>query len=146
MDIFKSISNFFSSVFFQLFLRLLILFVVFLWLSLIYWTYRDAKKRGALAAYWAAVVFFFNVLGWLIYLVVRPPEYLEDAKERELEIKTKEALLVQESVTCPACLKPTEKDFLVCPYCLKKLRKSCPKCKRALQMSWTVCPYCKTSL
>lgn len=145
MDLFSSVAKFFSSPFFQLFRGLFFLFLFILWFSLIYWTYRDARKRGALAIYWAVVVFFFNVLGLMIYLIVRPPEYVEDAMERELEIKAKEALLGKSSLVCSACLKPIQDDFLICPYCFKKLKKECPSCKRALKMSWTVCPYCKTT-
>lgn len=146
MDLFSSIAKFLGSPFFQLFRGLLILFLFILWCSLVYWTYRDAKKRGALAVYWAVVVFFFNLLGLVIYLIIRPPEYVEDATERELEIKTKEALLDRSSLVCRACLRPIKEDFLICPYCFKKLRKECPNCQKALQMSWTVCPYCKTTL
>jgi predicted amidophosphoribosyltransferase len=37
-----------------------------------------------------------------------------------------------------------EKDFLLCPYCMKKLRKPCIECGNALRLNWGVCPYCKT--
>ncbi len=135
-----------GSPWFQLTTRLCFLFAVIVWLALIFWTYRDADRRGSLAIYWAAVVFFFNFAGWIVYLIVRPPEYEEDARERELEIKTKEALLARSDLVCPACLKPVKDDFLICPYCQKKLKKSCPNCSKPLNMSWVVCPFCKTSL
>lgn len=144
------IANVFSpitgSAYFQLSIRLCALFGVIVWLALIFWTYRDADRRGSLAIYWAAVVFFFNFPGWIVYLIVRPPEYEEDMRERELEIKTKEAVLARADVVCPACMKPVKDDFLICPYCQKKLKKSCPNCSKPLAMSWVVCPYCKTSL
>lgn len=126
--------------------NLCFLFLVVFWLSLIFWTYRDAARRGAMAVYWAAVVLLFNFFGWVIYLIVRPPEYADDVRERELEIKSKEAEIQLGAATCPACLKPVESDFLICPYCQKKLKKPCPKCERPLAMSWTVCPYCKETL
>lgn len=126
--------------------NLCVLFFLVLWVALIFWTYRDAKRRGAMAIYWAAVVLFFNFFGWIIYLIVRPPEYADDVLERELEIKTKEAQLETGNTICPACMKPVERDFLICPYCQKKLKKPCPKCDRPLNMSWTVCPYCKETL
>lgn len=136
----------FDSAAFQLSKNLCILFMLVLWLSLIFWTYRDSKLRGAMAAYWAAVVLFFNFFGWLIYLIVRPPEYEADRRERELEIRAKEAALESGNTICPACMKPVDRDFLICPYCQKKLKKPCPKCEKPLQMSWTVCPYCKETL
>lgn len=37
-----------------------------------YWIYKDAKRRGdPNAVLWAVVGFFFNLLGLIIYLVVR---------------------------------------------------------------------------
>ncbi len=121
----------------------LVFFVVFTF-ALIFWTWRDADRRGAMPWFWAVVVGIFNILGWAIYMVVRPPEYAADARERELEIQAREAELARESATCPSCLKPVEADFLICPYCMKKLRKECTNCGKALKMSWAVCPYCKT--
>ena len=143
MDVFFKLFN--SNVF-RLVTSLFVLFLFIFWVSLIYWTYRDAGKRGALAFYWAMVVFFFNIFGWFVYLIVRPPEYREEVRDRELDIRTKEAMLSRSNLHCPACLKSIEEDFLVCPYCFKKLKKACPHCQRPLKMSWTVCPYCKTSL
>lgn len=125
---------------------LFLLFIVAIWISLIVWTYRDARKRGALAFFWMLVVLLFNFPGWAVYLILRPPEFEEDAKERELEIQYKEALIERDGLVCPACLHAIESDFLVCPYCFKKLKKECTKCKKALKMEWTICPYCKTSL
>jgi RNA polymerase subunit RPABC4/transcription elongation factor Spt4 len=121
----------------------LLFFVVFS-VALIFWTWRDAERRGAMPWFWALVVLLFNIFGWTIYMVVRPPEYAEDARERELEIRSREAELAREAATCPACFKPVEPDFLICPACMKKLRKECISCNRALKLDWQVCPYCKT--
>jgi uncharacterized membrane protein YqjE/RNA polymerase subunit RPABC4/transcription elongation factor Spt4 len=143
---FESVFGFFNSALFVLLARLFVLFLIVLWLSLVYWTYRDAQRRGAMGFYWAVIVFLFNVFGWLIYLIVRPAEYLMDVKERELEIKEREILLNRSDLLCPSCNKPVEKDFLVCPYCLKKLRNTCLKCGRPVNMDWRMCPYCKTTL
>lgn len=145
-DIFSSIVNFFNSPLFRLTLNLFWLFLAVLWGSLVFWTYRDAKRRGALALYWATVSLLFPVAGWLIYLIVRPPEYLEDARERELEIRAKESLLSNADLVCPSCLKPVEKDFLICPYCRRRLKTACPSCERPLKIGWTICPYCQETL
>jgi RNA polymerase subunit RPABC4/transcription elongation factor Spt4 len=127
--------------------QLCTLFLVVFWLALVFWTWRDAKMRGAMPWFWALVVFLFFPLfplpGWAIYMVVRPPEYAEEAHDRELEIRAKEVELAA-SLTCPSCLKPIKDDFLICPSCMKKLRKECTECGRALRLDWAVCPYCKT--
>lgn len=133
-----------SSAEFRLAWQLCWLFYVIFSLALIFWTYRDADRRGGMAWFWALVVTLFNLPGWAIYMVVRAPEYYDDARERDLEIRTKEIALQRDMEVCPACLKPVEKDFLICPYCMKKLRKSCVECARALKLNWNVCPYCKT--
>ena len=124
------------------------LFAVVLYLAIAFWVYRDAERRGAMGWFWAlvALIFFplFPYPGWIIYLVVRPAETVDDAHERDLEIRAKEAALSRDYEECPACFKPVEKDFLICPSCMKKLRKPCIECGRALRLPWTVCPFCKT--
>ncbi len=124
--------------------NLCLLFALVLWGAIIFWTWRDADRRGAMPWFWALVVLMFNVFGWAVYMVVRPPEILEDAHERELEIRAREALLSREGQTCPSCHRPVEPDFLLCPSCMKKLRKECVSCGKALKLEWTVCPYCRT--
>lgn len=129
---------------FKLVSQLCMLFGVVLWLALVFWTWRDANRRGAMGWFWGLAALVFPVAGWVIYLVVRPPEFMDDARERDLEIRAKEVALSRDFESCPACYKPVDKDFLICPYCMKKLRKSCVECDRALKLQWTVCPYCKT--
>jgi RNA polymerase subunit RPABC4/transcription elongation factor Spt4 len=123
--------------------QLCTLFFIVFSIALIFWTWRDARKRGAMSWFWALVVLIFNLAGWAVYMVVRPPEYLDDVRERALEIRAKEASLKSQSDRCPACLRSVEQDFLVCPNCMKTLRKSCVECDRALEIKWNVCPYCK---
>jgi len=130
--------------FLELSQRLCTLFLIVLWIALIFWTWRDAKRRGAMPWFWAIVAAMFFVFGWAIYMVVRPPEYADDALERDLEIEARKAELQREAATCPACHKPIEPDYLICPSCMKKLRKECVNCDRALKLDWVVCPYCKT--
>jgi hypothetical protein len=123
--------------------QLCLLFFVVFTVALVFWTFRDAQRRGAMSALWALVVLVFNVFGWMIYMVVRPPEYADDALERELEIRAREAELQRGGAACPSCLKPIAPDYLICPYCMKKLKKQCVSCGKPLKMSWAVCPYCK---
>ncbi|MHB1017697.1 MAG: zinc ribbon domain-containing protein [Coriobacteriia bacterium] len=124
--------------------NLCILFFVVFSVALVFWAWRDAERRGAMPWFWALVVLLFNVFGWAIYMVVRPPENAMDAHERELEIRAKEVELLREGQTCPACFQPVESDFLICPSCMKKLRKECISCGKALKLDWQICPYCKT--
>ena len=97
-----------------------------------------------MAWFWALAVFISPSPAGSIYLVVRPPEFAADARERELEIRAARPSSARDYETCPSCFKPVEKDFLICPSCMKKLRKPCIECGKALKLNWQVCPYCKT--
>ena len=122
-----------------------IFILILVWLAFVYWTYRDARLRGTSSVFWALVVFVLNFLGLILYLILRPPEYIDDVIERDLEMKRMEMLLNSKHSTCPSCGKEIKDDFLVCPYCRKKLKNSCIQCGRALNLDWKICPYCKTS-
>jgi hypothetical protein len=119
-----------------------VFYVVFVG-ALAFWIWRDARRRGAMPLFWAIAVIPFSVATWMIYMIVRPPETLDDAHERDIEIAAREAELQMNGAICPNCLKPVERDFLVCPNCLKKLKRPCDVCGRPVKLTWSVCPYCK---
>jgi RNA polymerase subunit RPABC4/transcription elongation factor Spt4 len=85
-------------------------------------------------------------IGPLIYMLFRPPEYVEDVRERQLEIKAMEKRLGGDDLQCPVCRAEVEEDFLICPVCTTKLRQACVKCHRPLEALWQVCPYCETPI
>lgn len=88
-DPFESVSDFFDSGAWTVSRFLLQVFVFLLWVALIYWTYRDAQRRieaPAFVALSVALSVVIPFLGSIIYLIVRPPEYLDEARERELEL------------------------------------------------------------
>src|SRR6478752_8505345 len=76
-------------------INLLILVLVVVWLALIYWTYADARRRIAdpMLVACATVASLFPFIGTIVYMIVRPPEYLDDVRERELEMQGAEARL-----------------------------------------------------
>src|SRR5205823_7622453 len=80
-------------------------------------------------------------------MVVRPPEYLEDVHERELDTRAAQRRLRElEGLQCPHCEHRIERDYLRCPNCLRKLRERCVSCSRPLEPAWTICPYCETEV
>ena len=118
-----------------LFVNLLILFLVVVYLALIWWTYLDARRRiedpVLIACATAASVFPF--LGTVVYTILRPPEYLEDREERELELRAAELELRQRiENSCPHCEYPIERSYLRCPNCERRLRTPCRKCHKPL--------------
>src|SRR5438105_7216773 len=85
--------------------ELICLLLVVSWLALLYWTYADARRRIAdpLLVGCATAASLFPFVGTIVYMIVRPPEYLDDVRERELEIQAAEARLA-------------ELGYQVCPY------------------------------
>jgi hypothetical protein len=127
---------------------LLILFLVVIWLALIYWTYSDAKRRIAdpMLVGCATLCSVFPFLGTIVYTIVRPPEYLDDARERELEIAAAEARLAELDQGCPYCGFHVENNFLRCPSCLRRLKEPCQTCGKPLDPLWKICPYCESEI
>ena len=78
-------------------------------------------------------------------MLFRPPEYLEDVRERELEIARWRSGSAAD-LHCPVCRAAVEPDFLVCPVCTTKLKQACVSCKAPLEPLWQVCPYCETPI
>jgi hypothetical protein len=133
----------------SLVIDLLILFGVVLYFSLVYWTYTDARRRIAdpMLIACATVASLFPFVGTIVYMILRPPEYLEDVRERELEVQAAEARLHELDYSlCPHCDYRIERDFIRCPSCLRKLKERCVSCSRPLDRAWTICPYCETDV
>ena len=87
---FTSIHDFFASGTWQVIRNLLFFFLIAFWLAVGYWVYKDAKRRiedPVLIATAVAIGLIIPYIGALVYMLFRPPEYLEDVRERELEIK-----------------------------------------------------------
>jgi hypothetical protein len=128
---------------------LFVLMLVVLWLALIVYTYLDAKRRisDPFLVACATVASFFPYIGTAVYVIVRPPEFLEDAHERELEIKAAELKVRQlTEQSCPNCEYPVEKSYLRCPQCQRRLKDPCPSCRKPVDPRWALCPYCETAL
>jgi hypothetical protein len=133
----------------NLVVNLLILMLVVVWLALIVFTYLDAKRRikDPFLIGCATLASFIPYLGTAVYAIVRPPEFLEDAHERELEIKAAELRVRQLTEhACPSCGFPAENDYLRCPECQRRLKHPCPSCSKPVDPDWAVCPYCETAL
>jgi Double zinc ribbon len=131
----------------NLVVNLLIFFLVVIWIALVYWTYQDAQRRidDPMLVACATAASLFPFIGTIVYTIVRPPEYLEDLHERELEVKAAEARVrMMESRACRNCGTPVEPTFLRCPSCLHKLRTPCDSCQKPLDPRWRICPYCET--
>ena len=127
--------------------QLLLLFLIAIWAALVFWTFSDARRRiedPMLIGCSAAASLFFPYVGTIVYMIVRPPEYLDDVRERELELQAAELRLAEaEHSICPYCDHHVQRDFLRCPHCLRKLKDPCVNCARPLDPQWPICPYCE---
>ncbi len=133
----------------NLVVSLVVLFLVVIWLALVYWTYADARRRigDPMLVGCAAAASLFPFVGTIVYMIVRPPEFLDDVRERELEMQAAEARLSEVGYhLCPHCDLEVEKDFLRCPSCMRKLKDPCRTCGRPLDPGWKICPYCEAEV
>ena len=143
---FSGLHDFFNSDTWHVIVNLLLFVAVLFWLSMVYWVYKDARRRVEDPwLMWTAVVLgLIPLLGPLIYMLFRPPEYLDDVRERALEIKAMEERLSRRDLHCPVCRAEVGPDYLVCPVCTTKLKQACVNCKAPLEALWQICPYCET--
>lgn len=133
----------------SIFINLLVLFLVLVYFALVYWVYLDAKRRledpVLIACATAAALFPF--VGPVVYTILRPPEFLDDVHERDLEIRSSE-LRVRQLIerSCPHCEYPIELDYIRCPNCERRLKSPCRSCGKPLDPKWGVCPFCETEV
>ena len=117
-----------------------------LWLSLIFWTYRDIRRRTrhiferVLAVLVVAILF---LPGILVYLILRPPRTLEEEFQQSLD---EEALLqsIEDNSVCPGCGRRVREEWVACPSCYTRLKKPCHQCGRLMELPWNLCPFCGT--
>ncbi len=145
---FGSVHDFFHSSTWYVTRNLAIFFVFVFWVATVYWVHKDAKRRieDTMLVWLATLLGVIPFIGALIYMLFRPPEYVEDVRERQLEIRAMEKRLGGSTLHCPVCRADVDEDFLICPVCTTKLRQACVTCNRPLEASWQVCPYCETPI
>ena len=123
---------------------IIVIYLAALWLTLIFWTYRDARRRSRSAAFQAgsaALVALFFVLGLWLYLLMRPRMTLTQQYAAALE---EEALLqeLDDVLNCPGCNRRVRDEYVVCPSCLVELKVPCKSCEKPLAHAWLACPFC----
>ena len=127
-------------------INLAILFLVILWLALVYWTWSDARRRieDPMLVACATAASLFPFVGTIVYVIVRPPEFVDDVRLRELEMTAAEARLAQlDYQLCPHCDYEIKADYLRCPSCMRRLKERCYSCGKPVDPAWKLCPYCE---
>ena len=121
-------------------------FLAALWLSLIFWAFRDIRTRTRdpfMRVLAVVVVALLSLPGILIYLILRPAKTIEEEYQHSIE---EEALLqaIEDSALCPGCGRRVSADWLACPSCHTRLKKNCEHCGKVIDLPWNLCPYCET--
>jgi RNA polymerase subunit RPABC4/transcription elongation factor Spt4 len=143
-DLFETINKIIGSPLWMLALYVLLFCLVVLWLVLVFWTFKDARKRiddPIIVAVAVLTSLVLPYMGTLVYAILRPAEYIAEARERELEMRAMEQEL-HTLRACPSCGGIVRPDYLACPSCRRPLRSACAYCDRVLEPGWKLCPYC----
>ncbi len=107
--------------------------LLIIWIFVIVWVYRDAERRGMNGVLWALLVLIGNIIGLLIYLIVRSES-----------IPALKAGHVTEE--CPSSQQEVDASFVFCPYCAARIHAVCPECGKATEENWKACPHCGKKL
>jgi RNA polymerase subunit RPABC4/transcription elongation factor Spt4 len=118
-------------------------YIFALWLALTIWTWFDVASRTSNIFYrFGAIVLVAlgSLLGFVVYLMLRPSQTVEEVQFRYLEEKIFEAQ--SKAALCNSCGEVVEPEFSFCASCGVKVRKNCGNCERELSYTWNICPYC----
>jgi len=143
-DIGPSISGFFHGfgAMGRFALFLLPIAFILLWGAVLVWVYRDAEKRGMSGVLWLLLVLIGNVIGLLIYAIVRS----ETPVRRPAQGGQAGGPACCPPEACAACGKPVTPGYAFCPHCGRSLKKTCPVCGKPVEEGWKACPSCGASL
>lgn len=119
-------------------------FIFAFWAAVGIWTFNDIRTRTRdwLAILLAVVlVLVFPLVGWVLYLMIRPRQTLADMFDRALE---EEALLreIEDTLVCGSCGAPVKESWVYCPSCHNQLQHSCPNCGNLVRNEWEICVLC----
>jgi RNA polymerase subunit RPABC4/transcription elongation factor Spt4 len=117
------------------------------WIAVIIWVYKDAERRGMSGLLWSLLVFIGNLIGLLIYLIVRQDHPLREEQSALVgEPPAATSSAETKKTVCPACQKPVEENFAFCPHCGASVQPVCKSCGKPADSSWKVCPHCGAPL
>jgi len=129
---------------FQLVWKLLAAAFVIFWIVVLDWVWLDAGERTSnktARVIYLLLVIFFNVFGWIMYLILRPSQTIEqiywaDLERRYLKYETAE---LGDCVKCGTQLYP---GYTFCPTCGLDIKIKCRACDVYIEKNSEYCPYC----
>ncbi len=119
-------------------------FLFAFWIAMGIWTFNDIRTRSRdwLSISLAVVlVLVFPIIGWLLYMMIRPKVTLAEMYDRALE---EESLLreLEETLTCHTCGIPVKESWVYCPNCHSQLQHACSTCGALVRNEWDICVNC----
>lgn len=122
--------------------------LVVFWFVVLYWVWLDSGERSSnktVRISYVILVAVLNVVGLLIYLIIRPSQTIEeiywaDLERRYLKYETAEL------GDCPKCGSQLFPGYTYCPNCRYKLKMKCPRCKVYVDKKDKFCPHCGQEL
>ncbi len=129
---------------FQLVWKLLAIAAVIFWIVVLDWVWLDAGERTSNKAariIYLLLVIVFNIFGWIMYLILRPSQTIEqiywaDLERRYLKYETSEL------GDCPKCGTQLYPGYTYCPTCGLELKIKCNTCNVYIEKNSEYCPYC----
>jgi hypothetical protein len=113
------------------------------WLVVTSWIWVDSDERttNKWMRLFYVLIGLIPVLGWIIYLIVRPSEtideiYWGDLERRYLKYEAKDL------GDCPRCGTQLYPSFIFCPNCKKRLKRKCSECGVYVDMEYKYCTNC----
>ena len=95
----------------------------------------------------ATAASLFPFVGTIVYMIVRPPEYLEDVRERELEMQAAEARLHEPGYLAVPALRPRGRGATSCAARTACASSRTPaELRQAAGPAWKICPYCEAEI
>lgn len=113
------------------------------WLVVTSWIWVDSDERTTNK--WMRIFYvligLIPVVGWIIYLIVRPSEtideiYWGDLERRYLKYEAKEL------GDCPRCGTQLFPGFIFCPNCKKRIKRKCSDCGVYIDLEYKYCTNC----
>jgi uncharacterized protein (UPF0212 family) len=114
------------------------------WIVVLYWIWLDSGDRTSnrlVRVGYVLLGLVFNIVGLIIYLIVRPTQTIEeiywsDLERRYLKFETAEL------GDCPKCGAQLYPGFRFCPQCRYRLKIKCPSCNVYMDRKYKYCPHC----
>jgi hypothetical protein len=120
---------------------------IIFWLVVTSWIWVDSDERTT--SKWMRLFYvligLIPVVGWIIYLIVRPSEtideiYWGDLERRYLKYEAKDL------GDCPRCGTQLFPGFVYCPNCRKRIKRKCSKCEVFVELEYKYCPHCGSQM